>query len=40
MKIAQMVITPVIRVKIEEVTQLSDSSRGKDGFGSTGIINQ
>lgn len=37
MKIAQMVITPVIRVKIEEVDQLSDTSRGMGGFGSTGI---
>lgn len=36
MKIAQMVIAPVIRVEIEEVDQLSDSSRGLGGFGSTG----
>ena len=38
MKIAQMVIAPVIRVEIEEVDQLSDSSRGSGGFGSTGMI--
>jgi dUTP pyrophosphatase len=37
MKIAQMVIAPVIRVEIEEVDQLSDSSRGLGGFGSTGM---
>ena len=37
MKIAQMVIAPVIRVEIEEVDQLSDSSRGSGGFGSTGM---
>ena len=37
MKIAQMVIIPVIRVEVEEVKQLSDTSRGSDGFGSTGI---
>jgi dUTP pyrophosphatase len=37
MKIAQMVIAPVIRVEIEEVDQLSDTSRGSGGFGSTGI---
>ncbi len=37
MRIAQMVIAPVIRVKIEEVEQLSDTMRGKGGFGSTGI---
>lgn len=37
MKIAQMVIAPVIRVEIEEVDSLSDTSRGTGGFGSTGI---
>lgn len=37
MKIAQMVIKPVIRVEIEEVNSLSDTSRGTGGFGSTGI---
>lgn len=37
MRIAQMVIAPVIRVKIEEVEYLSDTIRGQGGFGSTGI---
>jgi dUTP pyrophosphatase len=37
MKIAQMVITPVIRVEVEEVDSLSDTSRGTGGFGSTGM---
>src|SRR5919199_1403063 len=37
MKIAQMVITPVVRVEIEEVNSLSSTSRGTGGFGSTGI---
>ena len=37
MRIAQMVIAPVIRAKIEEVEQLSDTIRGKSGFGSTGV---
>ncbi|MGP0128569.1 MAG: dUTP diphosphatase [cyanobacterium endosymbiont of Rhopalodia musculus] len=37
MRIAQMVIAPVIRVKIEEVDSLSDTSRGHRGFGSTGF---
>lgn len=36
MKIAQMVIAPVIRVEIEEISQLSSTSRGVGGFGSTG----
>ncbi|OUL17432.1 deoxyuridine 5'-triphosphate nucleotidohydrolase [Nostoc sp. T09] len=38
MKIAQMVITPVIHVEVEEVDKLSHTSRGTGGFGSTGII--
>lgn len=37
MKIAQMVITPVIHVEVEEVDSLSHTSRGSAGFGSTGI---
>ena len=37
MKIAQMVIMPVIRVKIETVEQLEETSRGVNGFGSTGL---
>jgi dUTP pyrophosphatase len=37
MRIAQMVIAPVIRVKIEEVDYLSCTSRGPRGFGSTGF---
>ncbi len=37
MKIAQMVITPVIHVEVEEVDNLSHTSRGAGGFGSTGI---
>lgn len=37
MKIAQMIIAPVIRAQIEEVDELSDTRRGEGGFGSTGI---
>ncbi|WP_013321152.1 dUTP diphosphatase [Gloeothece verrucosa] len=37
MKIAQMVIAPVIRVEVEEVEYLSETSRGSGGFGSTGL---
>ncbi len=36
MKIAQMVVKPVITVEVEEVNELSDTSRGTGGFGSTG----
>lgn len=37
MKIAQMVIKPTYEVIIAEVKDLSDTSRGEGGFGSTGI---
>lgn len=37
MRIAQMVIMPVIRAELEVVETLSGSTRGKGGFGSTGI---
>ena len=37
MRIAQMVISPVIRAEIEESEQLSTTSRGSGGFGSTGV---
>jgi dUTP pyrophosphatase len=37
MKIAQMVIMPVIRVTITEVNEISETKRGEGGFGSTGL---
>ncbi|MHC1722595.1 MAG: dUTP diphosphatase [Aminipila sp.] len=37
MKIAQMVIKPIIKVIIEEVEEISYTERGQCGFGSTGI---
>ena len=36
MRIAQLVIAPVVRVTIEQVERLSQSARGSGGFGSTG----
>jgi dUTP pyrophosphatase len=36
MRIAQMVICPVIQVDLEEVIELDETKRGSDGFGSTG----
>ena len=36
MRIAQMVICPVIQVDLEEVMELDETKRGSDGFGSTG----
>jgi dUTP pyrophosphatase len=37
MRIAQMVIAPVLRVSVEEVVVVSDTTRGSGGFGSTGL---
>jgi dUTP pyrophosphatase len=37
MRIAQLVISPVIKVEIEEVKKLSRTKRGTKGFGSTGL---
>jgi dUTP pyrophosphatase len=36
MRIAQMVIKPVLYIEIEEVEALTQSVRGEGGFGSTG----
>lgn len=36
MKIAQMVIAPVLKIGIEEVQGLTETRRGEGGFGSTG----
>ena len=35
-RIAQMILTPVHKMSLEEVESLPDSVRGKGGFGSTG----
>ncbi len=37
MRIAQLVISPVLTVEIVESNQLGDTRRGTGGFGSTGI---
>lgn len=37
MRIAQMVISPVIQAKWQETVDLEKTERGCDGFGSTGI---
>ncbi|WP_413162167.1 dUTP diphosphatase [Capilliphycus salinus ALCB114379] len=37
MKIAQLVIAPVIHAEIEEVEQLNSTIRGDNGFGSSGF---
>ena len=35
-RVAQMVLTPVIKMELEETNELPNSIRGKGGFGSTG----
>ena len=37
MRVAQMVVCPVIKVSLKEVTKLEITERGTGGFGSTGI---
>ena len=37
MRIAQLVIAPVVRVQLVETTGLQDTERGEGGFGSTGV---
>ena len=36
-RIAQMVISPVVKAELEEVDQVSKTLRNKGGFGSTGL---
>lgn len=36
-RIAQLVIAPVTRARVEEVTELDQTERGAGGFGSTGV---
>lgn len=37
MKIAQMVIKSTLTIEVEEVVELTETTRGEDGFGSTGV---
>ena len=37
LRIAQMVVCPVIKASLKEVTELEGTERGSGGFGSTGI---
>lgn len=36
-RIAQLIVLPYIPVEFEEVDELSETSRGDGGFGSTGL---
>ena len=35
-RVAQMVLTPIMKMELEETNELPESIRGKGGFGSTG----
>ena len=35
-RVAQMVLTPIIKMELVETNELPESIRGKEGFGSTG----
>ena len=35
-RVAQMILTPVIKMELEETSNLPDTLRGEGGFGSTG----
>ena len=35
-RVAQMVLTPIVKIELEETNELPESLRGKGGFGSTG----
>ena len=35
-RIAQMILTPILKIELEETKELPESIRGKGGFGSTG----
>ena len=37
LRIAQMVLCPIVKAKFKEVESLEDTKRGSGGFGSTGV---
>ena len=37
MRIAQLVIAPVVRASMQQVSSLDETARGEGGFGSTGL---
>ena len=39
-RIAQMILSPVVKMELEETSDLPETIRGLDGFGSTGKWNQ
>lgn len=39
-RFAQLVIVPYLNVTVEEATELAESERGENGYGSTGNTNE
>lgn len=37
LRVAQMVVAPVLHIKLEEIGELGETARGAGGFGSTGM---
>lgn len=37
MRIAQLIVAPVVQIMLEEIGELSETARGSGGFGSTGL---
>jgi len=37
MRVAQLVVAPVVQVQVEPVSDLDETTRGSGGFGSTGV---
>ena len=37
LRIAQMVVCPIVQAQLKEVDDLNETERGKGGFGSTGV---
>jgi dUTP pyrophosphatase len=37
MRIAQLVVAPVVQAEVDEVSELDSTARGAGGFGSTGV---
>ena len=37
MRVAQMIVAPVLRADVREVEEVSETARGAGGFGSTGL---
>jgi len=40
MRIAQLVVAPITRVRLRQVADLDETARGDGGFGSTGLAGE